>query len=90
MFFPVLTPFAHALVRRLVADGAMTLTPGASEAGVAERLAGALGAGGEHRQLVPAVAKALVNDAEVDELFIDDEALGELVGGLGPGAIRRA
>ena len=71
--------FADALVRRLVADGLVEIEVGGEErviAALAARLASTRRLGDA---VVPTVIRGLLDIPEVVEVFVDDDALRELI-----------
>ena len=71
--------FADALVRRLVADGLVEVVVGGEErviAALAARLASTRRLGDA---VVPTVIRGLLDIPEVVEVFVDDDALRELI-----------
>lgn len=71
-----------ALVARLVDQGGIELAPGASQEALVAALLDALQDQADFAQLGPFLSRTLIASELVDELFLDDRQLVELVNDL--------
>jgi hypothetical protein len=78
---PFLTGFATRILRELLAAGHIEIVPG-SEEQVASFVASGLHGLGEGHQLVSSLVKALIACPEVEEFYLDNEALKDVITGL--------
>jgi hypothetical protein len=79
---PVTLAYCRRLVPRLVADGKLLLVEGATTEQVASSLAEALTGLGNHAGLISNTVRVLVTNPLVDELYVDDEELQQIVNSL--------
>ena len=77
-----LLSFSAALVARLLDAKALVLVPGALPEDVVRYVAGALN-GLTSKSLISALSGVLIECPAVDEVFMDDEELKEIVDSLG-------
>ncbi len=73
--------FSRAVVERLVREGQIELVA-SSEERVVQFVAAALGGAHEGSSLISTLARALLACPDVDELYLDNVGLKELVGDL--------
>ena len=81
MSTPFLTGFATRILSELLAGEHIEIVPGSAER-VARFVAGGLHGLGEGHQLVSSLAKALIDCPDVVELYIDNDALKDVITGL--------
>jgi len=67
------------LISRLVDDGALLLQPGVRPAEVADEVLSAMAQRDKPAQVGSFLAGVLVRSDQVDELFIDDQALARML-----------
>ena len=81
MSTPFLTGFATRILRELLAAGHIEIVPG-SEPQVVAFLAAGLHGLSQGNQLVSSLVKALIACPEVEEFYLDNEALKDVITGL--------
>ena len=78
MSTPFLTGFVTRVVVALLAGGHLEVVPGSEERVIAF-VAGKLSSSSQGSQLIDSLSRALIVCPEVEELFIDDDDLKELI-----------
>lgn len=81
MSSPFLRRFVEQVLNSLEARDGIEIAPGRRVELVVE-VSGALGTAGEGKQLVASLSRALLASELVEELYLDDDELKELIGDL--------